>query len=260
MRSRSHALLVALVVALAASAPPLAAAADPKPRPARLTWLGQAGFLLESAGGTRVVMDPPAASVGYALPKDLKADVVTVSHEHGDHNNVELVQGKPRVLRGLTADKKGWTKIDTKVKDVAIRSVGVYHDDKKGALRGLDTIFIFETGGLRIAHLGDLGHALDAKQLKEVGGVDIVLVPVGGFFTIDGAAASKVVDALRPRLAVVLMHYKTPACTVKELAGADGFLADKTKVRREPSNVLSLDGLKAGVTPEIIVLAPPPGA
>ena len=131
-------------------------------------------------------MDPIPKGIGYELPQGFKADVVTISHEHVDHNNVGFVTGKPRVLRGLTADKKGWTRVDEKVKDVSIRSVGVYHDDERGAARGLDTVFIFEVGGVRIAHLGDLGHVLNDEQLAAIGAVDVLLVPVGGTFTIDG--------------------------------------------------------------------------
>ena len=133
-------------------------------------------------------MDPIPKGIGYELPQGCKADIVTISHEHPDHNNVGFVTGnKPRVIRGLTADKKGWTRVDEKVKDVSIRSVGVYHDDERGAERGLDTVFIFEAGGVRIAHLGDLGHVLTDEQLAAIGAVDVLLVPVGGTFTIDGA-------------------------------------------------------------------------
>src|SRR3954449_6760232 len=98
------ALLAVLVLAL----PATAAAAPPA---GKLTWYGQSCFVLETAAGTRIVMDPIPKGLGYTLPVGLKADAVTISHEHADHNNVGLLVGKPRVLRGLTADKKGWTKI-----------------------------------------------------------------------------------------------------------------------------------------------------
>lgn len=244
-----------LVGILAASAVGGALAlASPAAPAARLSWFGQSCFLLESPGGARIVMDPIPGTIGYELPKDLKADAVTVSHEHPDHNNVPLVPGKPKVLRGLTADKKGWTKIDEKVKDVAIQSVGVYHDEKKGAERGLNTVFVLETGGLRIAHLGDLGHLLTDAQLKALGGIDVAMVPVGGFYTIDAAQATRVIEQIRPRMVVVPMHYKTDVLTIKELASVDAFLAGKPDVRREKGNSLSLGGLKGGVNPAIVVL------
>lgn len=225
------------------------------PAKVTLTWLGQACFVLETAAGTRVVIDPIPKGVGYELPVGLRADVVTVSHEHADHNNVGLISGgHARILRGLTADKKGWTKIDEKVKDVAIRTVGVYHDDKRGAERGLNTVFIFEVAGLRIAHLGDLGHLLDDKQLSAIGSVDVVLVPVGGFFTIDADRATRVIDQLRPRLVIVPMHYRTAVSTVTQLATVDEFLAGKANVRHLVGNVLPLSAVKARPAAEIVVM------
>lgn len=219
-----------------------------------LTWLGQSCFLLGTAAGTRVVIDPIPKGVGFELPLGLRADVVTVSHEHGDHNNVGLVTGPARLLRGLTADKKGWTKINEKVKDVAIRTVGVYHDEKRGAERGLNTVFIFEVAGLRIAHLGDLGHLLDDRQLSAIGSVDVVMVPVGGVFTIDAARATRVIDQLRPRLVVIPMHYRTPVSTVSQLAPLEGFLEGKANVRRLSGNVLPLTAVKSRPAAEIVVM------
>jgi L-ascorbate metabolism protein UlaG (beta-lactamase superfamily) len=225
----------------------------------KLTWYGQSCFLLESPGGARVVMDPIPAGLGYTPPAALAGDVVTVSHEHGDHNNVALVVGKPVVLRGLTPDKKGWVPITQKVKDVAIRSVGVYHDDKEGKERGLNAVFVFETGGRRIAHLGDLGHLLTDKQLADIGKVDVLLIPVGGAFTIDAAQATRVVDQLQPRQIVLPMHYRTDVVVIQQLAPVDAFLAGKARVRREAGNSLDLPpaakgkgGAEAG--PEIVVL------
>jgi L-ascorbate metabolism protein UlaG (beta-lactamase superfamily) len=226
-----------------------------------LTWFGQSCFLLQTKAGTRVVMDPIPAAIGYTPPTDLKADVVTVSHEHPDHNNVALVggagkQAAPKILRGLTEDKKDWVKVKERVKDVQIRSVGVFHDDQQGKQRGLNTVFVFETGGLKIAHLGDLGHLLTDAQLKEIGPVDVVLIPVGGFFTIDAAQATRVLEQLKPRTIVVPMHYKTDVLVIKELAPVDAFLQGKATVRRETGNVLSLAPGKKGKPgePEIVVL------
>jgi L-ascorbate metabolism protein UlaG (beta-lactamase superfamily) len=250
-------MLVALAGAIATS--PAAAwaggdggaAAGPK---VTLTWLGQSCFVLTTTAGTRIVMDPISKAVGYELPVGLRADVVTVSHEHYDHNNVGLVTSHTRVLRGLTSDKKGWTKIDQRVKDVAIRTVGVYHDDKRGAERGLNTVFIFEVAGLRIAHLGDLGHLLDDKQLSAIGSVDVLLVPVGGVFTVDADRATRVIDQLRPRLMIVPMHYRTAVSTISQLAPVDEFLAGKTNVRRLAGNVLPLSTMKSRPAAEIVLM------
>jgi L-ascorbate metabolism protein UlaG (beta-lactamase superfamily) len=242
-----------LVVALA-GALALRARAAGEPVVGKLTWLGQSCFVLETAAGTRIVMDPIPKGIGYPLPAGLKADAVTISHEHADHNNVALLANKPRIIRGLTADKKGWTRIDEKVKEVGVRSVGVYHDDKRGAERGLNTVFIFDVGGLRIAHLGDLGHLLTDEQLEAIGSVDVVLVPVGGVYTIDGYRATRVVDQLHPRLVVVPMHYKTDVLTIKELEPVDAFLEGKANVRHATSNTLELTPVKRRPAVEIVVL------
>ena len=125
-------------------------------------------------------MDPFQKTLGYPMPQGLRADLITLSHEHPDHDNVRMVINTPKVIHGVTPDKKGWVRVDDKFRDVALRTVGVYHDDKRGTARGLDTVFIFEVGGLRIAHLGDLGHLLDDDELEAIGSVDVLLVPVGG--------------------------------------------------------------------------------
>ena len=247
--TRPRALLLA--IALCAFAPVARAAARPV---AYLTWYGQSCFLLESASGARIVMDPVPTNIGYLPPADLHADAVTISHEHPDHTNVALLQGKPRVLRGLTADKKGWVRIDEKVKDITVRSVGVYHDGKRGAEIGLDTVFIFETGGVRIAHLGDLGHPLTDQQISAIGSVDVVLVPVGGGSTIDAQEATHVVDQIRPRLLVIPMHYKTDAVTIKDLAPIDAFVAGRPNVRHEKSNRVAITGLRTKPSAEVVLL------
>jgi len=248
-------ILSAAVVAttVAAWSPPAARAAA-APVVGRLTWYGQSCFLLETAAGTRVLIDPIPKNIGYALPAGLRADLVAISHEHPDHANLSMVTGKPHVIHGLTADKKGWAHVDERFRDVAIRSVGVYHDDRRGALRGLDTVFIFEVGGLRIAHLGDLGHTLDDDQLEAIGSVDVLLVPVGGGSTIDAYQATRVVDQLHPRLMVVPMHYKTDVSTAKDLAPLDAFLERKANVRREAGPTVVLTSVKARPATEIVVL------
>lgn len=219
-----------------------------------LTWFGQSCFLIESAEGVRILTDPPGRNAGYELPTGLHVDVVTISHEHPDHDNLGMVGGPTRVLRGLTSDRKGWTKIDAHLKDVAVRSVGVYHDDVGGARYGLDTIFVLEVSGIRIAHLGDLGHLLDDRQLSAVGSVDVVLVPVGGATTIDARQATRVIDALRPRLCIIPMHYRTPTATATNLATVDEFLEGKSNVRRLATRTLQLTAIKSRPAAEIVVM------
>ena len=253
MKKPRRSLLLALLAGVALAGSYFAAHAAPRPV-AYLTWYGQSCFLLESATGTRVVMDPIPSNIGYLPSADLHADAVTVSHEHQDHNNVALVRGKPKILRGLTPDKKGWMRIDEKVKDIAIRSVGVYHDNKKGAEIGLNTVFVFEVGGVRIAHLGDLGHLLTDQQISAIGSVDVVRVPVGGVWTVDALKATQVIDQIRPRLVAIPMHYRTELSTIKELATVDGFLAGRSNVRRETGTRLAITGLRSRPSAETVVL------
>ena len=115
-------------------------------------------------------------------------------------------------------------------------------------------MFIFEVGGVRIAHLGDLGHVLNDEQLAAIGAVDVLLVPVGGTFTIDALKATRVVEQLRPRIMVIPMHYKTDAVTIKELEPVALFLDGKRNVRHETANTIALSPMKARPAAEIVVL------
>lgn len=172
-----------------------------------LRWLGQSSFLLTAASGTRILMDPIPKGYGYDGPPLEGIDAVTVTHEHPDHNNVALAAGTPVVLRGLS--QGDWARIDQKVKDVRIENVSAYHDGTQGSQRGKDAVFIIEADGMRIVHLGDLGHVLSAEQEAAIKPVDVLVIPVGGFYTIDPAEATRVVEQLEPRV-VIPIHYKTP--------------------------------------------------
>ncbi len=168
-----------------------------------IKWLGHAAFLLTTADGTRIITDPyvPGAydgAVGYAPIKEF-ADIVTVSHDHADHNGVRDLPGSPQVIKGAGE----WT-----VKGVKISGLDTFHDPSQGRERGRNTVYVFETEGLRVAHLGDLGHIPDERTVKALAGVDLLLVPVGGVFTIDARQAAELVGKVSPRV-VIPMHYKT---------------------------------------------------
>ena len=207
----------------------------------QLQWLGHAGFLLTSSQGTRILIDPPNAGIGYEIAPIAGVDAVLVSHEHFDHNNVGLATGSPLILRGLTSS--GWNTIDQMVKDVRIYSVSpvnpVYHDDQQGAQRGRNTIFVLEVDGLRLAHFGDQGHILTPEIIQAMGAVDVVLIPVGGHYTIDAVEATQVVGQINP-LVVIPMHYKTPKMGADwPGTGVEPFLEGKT-VEHPDSTVISL--------------------
>jgi L-ascorbate metabolism protein UlaG (beta-lactamase superfamily) len=162
----------------------------------KITWFGQSCFLIETNNIT-VVTDPYDSKIGLTLPKDLKADIVTVSHQHMDHNNVSAVGGNPSVI--LTSGS-------TTVKGIIFTGINTFHDNEGGGKRGQNVVFKFALDGITIAHLGDLGHMLNDTQTQELRGVDILMIPVGGTYTIDGAVAVKVVDQIQPKI-VIPMHY-----------------------------------------------------
>lgn len=219
-----------------------------------IRWCGQACFVLEGEG-FRVVMDPVPPTMGYP-PVQVEAQLVTVSHEHFDHNHVASVTGSPEVLRGLTDGGTGWARIDQQVGPVHVRTVPSYHDDAQGARRGRNAIFVLEWQGLRLAHLGDLGHRLDEEAIRAIGPVDVVMVPVGGFYTIDAAAATDVVTSLRPSI-VIPMHYRTPALGDRlPIATADAFLEGKP-VARPLGNQVTISADRLPASQEIWLLEPP---
>ena len=221
---------------------------------AELTWWGQAMFTLVATDGTRVVFDP-YRDIGYQVPtaEELAADVMTVSHAHPDHNNVTLA-GDAIVLHGLVDG--GWADIDETVGDTHVYSIESLHDQSDGEERGLNTMFVVETGGLRIAHLGDLGQAeLTGDQLDDLGEIDILLIPVGGVFTIDAAGATAIVKQIGPRL-VIPMHYGTVSLSIG-LEPVDAFLEGKNARRLGTSTVgFDVDALPAPGSAEIWVLEP----
>lgn len=164
-----------------------------------ITWHGHSEFLLEAADGYRVLTDPFDDHVGYPM-RGIRADAVTVSHGHGDHSYTAKVQGQPMILNA-----PGTTRLTPQV---SVRSIQAYHDDAEGTKRGTTLLTVIEMDGLRIAHLGDLGCLLTPEQTRFLSGTDLLMVPVGGYFTIDGPQAAELVRALSPRV-VLPMHYKT---------------------------------------------------
>jgi L-ascorbate metabolism protein UlaG (beta-lactamase superfamily) len=166
----------------------------------KITWLAHSCFIIENEEGARLLMDPYDETAGYEVPR-LKADVITVSHRHADHSNLKMVQGE-------------YTLFDTAgsfaAKGFGIRGIETSHDESNGSERGKNIVYVVECENLRICHLGDLGHRLDREQLDAIGNVDILMIPVGGTYTIDAATACDVTEEIGPR-AVLPMHFKTPA-------------------------------------------------
>lgn len=175
------------------------------------------------------------------FPKHVEPDILTVSHDHGDHNAVHLVGGSPFIVRGPG---------EFEIKGVSIIGVTSFHDEVSGEKRGRNTMYRIEIDGVRILHLGDLGHVLSSAQVDLVDGIDVLLVPVGGVYTIDAEKASQVISDLEPRI-VIPMHDQR---SNKHLAPVSAFLKQmgKESVVSVPKLTVSRDKLPAEM--QVVVL------
>jgi L-ascorbate metabolism protein UlaG (beta-lactamase superfamily) len=214
----------------------------------KVKWLGHACFLLTAGDGTRIITDPykPGAfGLNYKPPAE-EADVVTVSHEHEDHNNVADVKGKPEVIRGAGSHK---------AKGIEFKGVATAHDETSGSQRGSNVVFCFTLDGVRVCHLGDLGHELSAGTVAEIGPIDVLFIPVGGNFTIDAGVASGVTDALKPKI-VIPMHYRTEHASNFPVSDAEGFrkLRKRARVLNESEIEVKKDSLPTET--ETVILKP----
>jgi len=214
----------------------------------KVRWLGHACFLLSDAAGTRVMTDPYATGafgLAYAPPAE-EADIVTVSHEHPDHNNVAAVKGSPEIVRGPGVHK---------VKGIEIKGVPTSHDQSSGAERGSNTVFCFTLDGVRVCHLGDLGHELSDKTLAEIGPVDVVFMPIGGNFTIDSATANRVVDQIQPKIAIP-MHFRTERASDFPVSNSEAFQKMRQRVRVLNASEVEMGKDALPAETETIVLKP----
>jgi len=212
----------------------------------KIKWLGHSSFMITPDTGIRIITDPyepafvAAGGPSYGEIKET-ADIVTVSHEHTDHNNVAAVRGNPEVVKGTA-----------RVKGIEFKGVPCYHDEVEGNKRGNNTILCFEVDGIRVCHLGDLGHRLGDRQVAELGSIDILLIPVGGIYTIDAKVATEVCNQLKPGV-IMPMHYKTDKCDFP-IAGVDEFLRGKEGVSRLDASEVEFKPGELPASTQIIVL------
>jgi L-ascorbate metabolism protein UlaG (beta-lactamase superfamily) len=183
-----------------------------------ITYLGHSSFRIRTPGAFLVTdpFDPKMVGLKYS---GVEADIVTISHDHADHNQSQLVKGAKRVVAGPG---------EYEIAGVSIIGIPSFHDEKKGELRGKNTIYVIETEDLRLCHLGDLGHTLSQEVIQEIGEVDILMVPVGGAFTIGPREASQVVIDIEPKI-VIPMHYSLPGLNQEvfsKLASVEDFLKE----------------------------------
>ena len=187
--------------------------------------IGHAEFLIETESGMRIVTDPYGEGCGYPVRK-IRADAALVSHEHHDHNAVENLEGLQTII-----DREG---IYTLAADVRVMALKGYHDDVQGAMRGKTLLFLLEAEGLRIVHLGDLGCRLNEEQARLLAQPDVLMIPVGGFYTIDGKTARETADLLQP-VVTLPMHYKTKYNADWPISGPEDFLegVPEKEIRRD---------------------------
>ncbi|MBW9150033.1 MBL fold metallo-hydrolase [Clostridium sp. CM028] len=207
----------------------------------KITWLGHSCFLLEDSKGVKLLTDPFDDTLGYDIYKG-SPDIVTISHQHFDHNYIKELTGNYKII-----DKIGISTLH----DISIKGTPSYHDKNKGAKRGDNIIFTFRMDGYSLCHLGDLGHTLSNDDISSLGDVDILFIPVGGNYTIDGKEASEVTKKINPKI-VIPMHYKTSRLSLP-LEGVETYLMHMKNASKIDSNTLVVnDEIKESMSVKIL--------
>ncbi len=171
----------------------------------KIQWFGHSFFMVTSKSGKKVVFDPFDETVGYPVPLHITANTVCISHSHYDHNNVQIIEGKPEIIQ----------KTGIYVRDgYQVRGFPNFHDQKKGKERGENIVYRLEMDGISLIHAGDMGVLPSLEEIEVWKPLDLLLVPVGGIYTINGYEAETLVDRLKPRIAIP-MHYWTPLLRFK---------------------------------------------
>jgi L-ascorbate metabolism protein UlaG (beta-lactamase superfamily) len=215
----------------------------------RIRWYGHSAFRITFADGMHVVVDPYESgafggAISYGPIRDA-ADIVLISHDHSDHNHTGGIAGAFTEVREAGLFEMG---------SITITSIATSHDPNGGSERGQNLIFVIDApaDGLRVVHLGDLGHTLNQDILSRIGRVDVLMIPVGGFFTIDAATATEVMNAVRPSITIP-MHFKTEKVEFP-ITGVDEFTKDKERVRKMDASEMEVVKAELPREPEIRVL------
>jgi L-ascorbate metabolism protein UlaG (beta-lactamase superfamily) len=206
-----------------------------------ITWLGYSCFRLRGKQ-TTIVTDPCPPDTGYTLGK-LTADIVSVSHNHPGHSYVQGVGGEPKVITGPG---------EYEISGVMTLGLPTFHDAEHGAVRGKNTVYLFEIDDLVVCHLGDLGHVLGAEQVSRIDNVDVLMVPVGGVSTIDAERAAEIVRHVEPKI-VIPMHYKTLVLK-RDLATAERFLKEMGVKEAVPQPKLNVNKNSLPLTLQVALL------
>ena len=206
----------------------------------QITWYGHSCFRLRGRSGT-VVADPYGPDIGYKLPR-IRADIVTVSHDHPDHANVKALRGKPTIISGPG---------EYEIKGIFVIGIPAYSRDTAETPGIQNTIYLLDFEGVTVCHLGDLRRVPTQSQVEELGEVDVLLIPVGDGTTLGAAKASEVISLLEPKI-VIPMHYKTELLRGLELAPVDQFLKEMGVKESAPQDELKIT--KGGLPSETQVV------
>ena len=206
-----------------------------------ITWLGHSCFRIKGSQAT-IITDPFPPELGYTLGKQ-SANIITLSHQHPSHSYVKGIEGEPRIINGPG---------EYEISGILILGIATFHDTQRGQVRGKNTVYVMEIDGVSVCHLGDLGHMLSTEQLEEIGGVDILFLPVGGGSTISAPIAAEVILQLEPN-AVIPMHYKTPGIK-RELDSVNVFLKEMGIGQVEPRPKLTLSKSNLPLSTQVFLL------
>jgi len=213
-----------------------------------IRWFGQSFFEITTdtdvKKGAKAYIDPYDSSIGLTPPSDLQADLVMVSHQHPDHNNVKAFADPGIVIEGSG---------EYSVSGIDVKGILTYHDTKLGSELGVNIIYLLESEGIRLAHFGDLGHPLSESQIRDIDGVDILMIPVGGKYSSSSNDAVKTIKQIEPKI-VIPMHYKIPGIKV-ELLDLEGFCKEMGICATEPVPKLSVKKINLeGKEMEVVIL------
>lgn len=214
-----------------------------------IIWHGQSCFQIiipkNKGEQASIVIDPFDETLGLRIPP-LSADILCVTHQHHDHNNIKAVKGEPFLIEGPG---------EYEIKEISIQGISAFHDDKEGKERGRNTIYMIEAEGMRLCHLGDLGQKeLTPDQLEKIGNADILMIPIGGTYTLSAKEAAKIISQIEPRI-VIPMHYYLPKLKIK-VEGVDKFLKEMGRKSVEPQNKLLIKKKDLPEKMQIVVLKP----
>ncbi|MCS7280590.1 MAG: MBL fold metallo-hydrolase [Desulfobacterota bacterium] len=213
----------------------------------RLKWYGHAAFKITTEKGVKIIIDPYQSgayggALSYGRIED-EADIVLTSHDHDDHGYVKDIKGKFELVKD-----EG----EREIKSVRIKAIPTFHDPSSGRERGKNLMFLIDADDVRILHVGDLGHTLDDKKLEEIGRVDVLLIPVGGYYTIDAKEATQVMESIKPKITIP-MHFKTDKCGFP-ISEVIAFTQGKKNVKFLESDEIEITSKTLPQTPEIYVL------